>query len=227
MTISVTPIPRLTTFAAPALTLGTANAAGTAGTTIATDSTLLAFDTTVPASVAATAATGVAVVSARRDHVHTPYTNFVTVVKESTQSVNNTTTPVDDTVLKFAVGANEDWTFMVGAYMDETGATDADMDVKFVGPSGSSIVYGGHTINSNITDPGDVTRARFIGYSDGTVLATAGIDSSGTEKNFSIYMGSIINGSTAGTLQLQYAQNVARTHNSNMLAGTFIVGWKV
>jgi len=71
--IHVTPIPKLTEFAAPALTLGTANAAGSAITTIATNSTLLAFDTTVPTTISAygaSAATGSAVVASRRDHVH-------------------------------------------------------------------------------------------------------------------------------------------------------------
>jgi hypothetical protein len=73
MTIHVTPIPKLTAFAAPALTLGTANAAGAAKTTLATDSTLLAFDTTIPAANSfsvASSSTGSAVVAARRDHVH-------------------------------------------------------------------------------------------------------------------------------------------------------------
>jgi hypothetical protein len=70
MSIHVTPIPRLTTLVAPAYTLGLANAAGSAITATASDSTLLAFDTTVPASVAASNATGSATVAARRDHVH-------------------------------------------------------------------------------------------------------------------------------------------------------------
>jgi len=59
-----------TSFAAPALTLGTANGAGAATTAFATNSTILAFDTTVPASVG-TNATGSATVASRRDHVHT------------------------------------------------------------------------------------------------------------------------------------------------------------
>jgi hypothetical protein len=70
MAIHVTPIPRLTTLAAPAFTLGTSNVAGDALTAVASNSTLLAFDATTPAAVAATAATGSATVSARRDHVH-------------------------------------------------------------------------------------------------------------------------------------------------------------
>jgi hypothetical protein len=69
MSIVITPIPRLIDLAAPAFTLGTANAAGSAETAIASDSTLLVFDTTLPAATG-TAATGSATTAPRRDHVH-------------------------------------------------------------------------------------------------------------------------------------------------------------
>jgi len=69
MSINVTPIPRLIDLAAPSFTLGTANAAGSAVTAIASDSTLLTFDTTLPAATG-TAAVGTATVAPRRDHVH-------------------------------------------------------------------------------------------------------------------------------------------------------------
>jgi len=70
MSIQVTPIPRLTVLTVPAYTLGTANAAGSASTAVASNSTLLAFDATDPAEVAASAVVGTAVVASRRDHVH-------------------------------------------------------------------------------------------------------------------------------------------------------------
>jgi len=72
MSIYVTPIPRLTPFAAPALTLGLANAAGTAETALSTDSTLLAFDGVLPDAItfSQSGATGSAVVASRRDHAH-------------------------------------------------------------------------------------------------------------------------------------------------------------
>jgi len=72
MSIYVTPIPRLTPFAAPALTLGVANTAGTAETALSTDSTLLAFDGTLPDAItySQSGATGSAVVASRRDHAH-------------------------------------------------------------------------------------------------------------------------------------------------------------
>ncbi len=60
------------TFATPAIVLGTAAAAGAASTVIRSDSTIVAFDVTVPTTIAAgdTAATGSAAVASRRDHVH-------------------------------------------------------------------------------------------------------------------------------------------------------------
>jgi hypothetical protein len=83
MSIIVTPIPRIIDLATPAFTLGTANSAGTAQTAVASDSTLLVFDTTNPAAVAASAAVGSATVSARRDHVHAGTTATGTVVDEA------------------------------------------------------------------------------------------------------------------------------------------------
>ena len=58
-----------TGFATPAIVLGTAAAAGSATTSIRSDSTIVAFDTTLPANIG-TAATGTATTAARRDHVH-------------------------------------------------------------------------------------------------------------------------------------------------------------
>jgi len=72
MGINVTPIPRLIDLATPAFTLGVTNTAGAASTAVSSNSTLLAFDTTVPTTIAYSdsAATGSAVVSSRRDHTH-------------------------------------------------------------------------------------------------------------------------------------------------------------
>ncbi len=60
------------TFGTPALTLGTANAAGAIDEVIRRDATILAFDATVPVTQAFgdAAAVGAATVAARRDHKH-------------------------------------------------------------------------------------------------------------------------------------------------------------
>ena len=72
MSINVTPIPRLVELAVPALSLGTANAAGDATTAIASNSTILTYDATVPDAITfgQSGATGSSATAARRDHAH-------------------------------------------------------------------------------------------------------------------------------------------------------------
>ena len=83
MSINVTPIPRLTQLVAPAFTLGTANAAGDAITSIASNSTLLAFDAVAPANVVAgSAVVGTATTVSRRDHQHTDPAYHAAVVSK-------------------------------------------------------------------------------------------------------------------------------------------------
>ena len=97
MGISVTPIPRLTSLTTPAFTLGTANAAGDAITAVASNSTILTYDTTLPANVG-TAATGSAATAPRRDHVHGGVANIsARVYSSSTYDLAN----ASDTVILF------------------------------------------------------------------------------------------------------------------------------
>ena len=78
-----------TNFGIPGLTLTTANSEGT-GNAIRTGASILAFDTTDPAAVSASAAVGSAVVSARRDHVHSGVGGAGTVVDEAITRFNGT-----------------------------------------------------------------------------------------------------------------------------------------
>jgi len=93
-------------FATPAIVLGTAAAAGSASTAIRSDSTIVAFDATVPTSSAEgdAAATGSSAHAARRDHLHgresfaTP-----TIVLGSAAAGGAATTPIrsDATIAAF------------------------------------------------------------------------------------------------------------------------------
>lgn len=86
MTIHVTPIPKLTNFGTPGFTLGTTNSAGDSKIAVASNSTLLTFDTSVPASVSTANATGSATVASRRDHVHEGVTKSTIVATSRTAS---------------------------------------------------------------------------------------------------------------------------------------------
>tara|TARA_R110000751_G_scaffold94603_1_gene184645 strand:+ start:222 stop:830 length:609 start_codon:yes stop_codon:yes gene_type:complete len=72
MAINVTPIPKLAAMAAPAFVLGTSNAAGDANTVVASNSTLLAFDSTAPSTIAfgASPGAGSGTTASYRNHTH-------------------------------------------------------------------------------------------------------------------------------------------------------------
>jgi len=72
MTIHVTPIPSTIVLGTPAFVLGVANTAGDTGTAVASNSTLLMFDTTLPEALVYSqpGATGSSSTAARRSHAH-------------------------------------------------------------------------------------------------------------------------------------------------------------
>lgn len=105
MAIQVTPIPRLTVLTVPAFTLGTANAAGSAVTAVASDSTLLAFNSTLPDAITfgqsgdAGISSGLA---AGRDHAHAMAASptaavFARVIRTAGNVTTTSTTLVDAT----------------------------------------------------------------------------------------------------------------------------------
>ena len=72
MTINVTPIPKLTEFATPAVTFGTSAAAGVATSTIRSDSGVIAFNASVPDAITYGQSGGAGSVNfaSRIDHLH-------------------------------------------------------------------------------------------------------------------------------------------------------------
>ena len=96
MAIHVTPIPKLTEFASPAITLGTAAAAGSATSTIRSDSGLIAFNTSLPDAITYGQSGGAGSVNfaSRIDHLHAmaaATTNDIAAQVRSTanQSIND------------------------------------------------------------------------------------------------------------------------------------------
>jgi hypothetical protein len=112
MTITVTPIPQLVELAAPSFTLGTANAAGSAATAVASDSTLLAFDAVAVDAITLgqSGSVGTATVAPRRDHAHAmeaaPAPVFGRVVRTAGDVTTTSTSLVDFTgaTITFATG---------------------------------------------------------------------------------------------------------------------------
>lgn len=78
-----------TNFGIPGLTLTTSNAEGT-GNAIRTGASILTYDTTLPASVAASGSAGDSSTAARRNHVHPGVGGAGTVVDEAITRFNGT-----------------------------------------------------------------------------------------------------------------------------------------
>jgi hypothetical protein len=113
MAINVTPIPRLTVLATPAFTLGTTNTAGAAVTAVASNSTLLAFDGTLPDAITygQSGAAGSATVASRRDHAHAMAASendlvlIGTVVADASSTI--TVTGLDSTYDTYLIAASD------------------------------------------------------------------------------------------------------------------------
>lgn len=129
--------------------------------------------------------------------------------KTSAQTVNNSTTLVNDTQLLIAVPANTNCIF-TSRFLYTSGTTP---DIKFgftypVGTTGSYTLYGiasgGSALNAF-----HQTETSVSALEGGTAVACTMVGS------FSI-------GANAGVVQLQWAQNTQTASNTQVLAGSFI-----
>ena len=150
---------------------------------------------------------------------------FVTVIKNSSQTFT-TETLADDTDLTFSVGANEDWAFMAVIISEEVGQAGADLRNKFTGPSGSTLTYAVIGPAVSISDMGNVSLLHMPGTKTGASFGTGNSSDAGTELSTRVWWGSVLNGSTSGSVTLQSAK-FSPGGNQVVLQGSFITAWKV
>lgn len=132
------------------------------------------------------------------------------IVKETDEAVLNSTTLQDDDELLFAVAANEVWQFE-GVLIVNAHPTP-DIKLTFTGPTGAVGSYG---LISQDTSNNTVVGAAALGNVTG--IATA------AQLKAIRFWGGIHNGSTAGSLKLQWAQNTADAGASIYVqAGSYI-----
>jgi len=213
MTIHVTPIPKTVALTTPAFTLGTANAAGAALTAVASNSTLAAFDATVPTTIAygASAAAGSAAVAGRRDHTHGMAPGLAQSFDDVTaqQTINNSTA-FQTTTITHTVEADEDWAFQI--YLLYNSGSTPDLKLEWSGiPSGMSGNWTGIGYQANGTL--DIQSKTSLG-GDITCGGQSAV------FGFALY-GVMITGGTGGTLQLDFAQNTANASDSTIEVGSW------
>lgn len=150
-------------------------------------------------------------------NVNTYFVQHQLAYKTAGEVVNNSTSLQNDDHLAVAVSASTIYA-VEGVFIYNAANTTGDIKLNFTAPSGATLqaVYFGLTTATT-------------GASDSMQFgATAGGDLVGVSAGFGSYngtlavllMGTLIVSTTAGTLQLQWAQNSLSATNTTMLTGS-------
>lgn len=134
-------------------------------------------------------------------------------VKATNETVNNSTTYQNDNDLHFPIEADQ--TTIVSYSLFVFGNSTADIKFQVTGPSGSTVVGSVHAARSSDTVMTVSSLPAIVGAS------TAGGAQLCTLK------ATIINGATAGTVNLQWAQNTATVADTQLLAGSSLHAFRV
>lgn len=133
----------------------------------------------------------------------------IKALKALDQTVNNTATLANDNALSVAVVASAIYKFET--HIRYSTNTTANLKLVFTFPAGLTMKY-------DLIGKGNGTTVLDIFPSDQTTLQ--GVSGNGTVCRMA---GTITVAGTAGTLQLQWAQNVANVSNTVVQAGSHLI----
>jgi len=137
---------------------------------------------------------------------------FAKVIKSADQTVNNSTTKIDDDELLFTPAINKTYHGILLLCLDSSAV--ADMDLVFTVPTGATIF--GSVIGD--WDPG--TPVDWSNMASEWNLFTSGNDQV-IEQHFRLIMSS-----TAGAVTLQWAQGTAEVSDTKVLEGSLLLVWE-
>lgn len=136
--------------------------------------------------------------------------------KAADQFVNAVATIANDTDLHLSLVANAVYKFE--AYLVYDGSTTADMDVKWNVPTGITGGWSGQLFGSGASTTNSVQDLGQHAWGSTVTLGAVGV---ATEVCVPM-RGLIIVGSTAGTLQLEWAQHVSDATNLTVRTGSYL-----
>lgn len=146
------------------------------------------------------------------------FTSGAQIIRKTaeTQAVNNSTTLVNDDALLAALAANETVYFAV--HIVHIGNSTADFKAAFTVPAVATILWS--PPNGYINAAGS--------------LAADAVNSSGAALSFQgstvdigqLMVGVVRNSTTAGNLQLQWAQDTATVVDTKVLTDSFLMVWR-
>lgn len=143
--------------------------------------------------------------------------------KTADETVNNSATLQDDNVLKLVLGASGIWAFEL-QLLTSASATNTDWKFGWTVPAGCTMLWGSHQEGTSYVwdAPGVGTAPGALG-NESTVLV---VGSANVTGGFFV-RGVIRMSTTAGTVQLQWAQNTAQASNSIVLTDSILSAWKI
>jgi hypothetical protein len=153
------------------------------------------------------------------DHnaAHALLNGRVVVRKSADEIVNNSTTFQNDNHLLFAVAAGETW---VGRFVIfHTGDATADIKFAVTFPASTTIMYGARVMNASsnaVHTPGLITTS-------GGSLGASGNSAAGAVTEVMVACVATV----AGTVTLQWAQNVLTVADTTVKAGSFLIAERV
>lgn len=140
--------------------------------------------------------------------------NFIYAKQTSDLTKNSNTTLSDLTGLAFAVGASETWAFEFVM----KGQSNATADFKFTltGPSAPTAVWFGVAVSADLPTTAAVTAF-------GSSVSAGGSN----VEELIVIRGLLRNGSNAGTVQAQMAQNTSDAGTTVIRAESYVLAWRV
>jgi hypothetical protein len=164
--------------------------------------------------------------AASRAIINTNFTNLntdkvetssiVRAYKSTNETINNSSTFQNDDHLFFSIAANEAWAFTIFFIFTSEASAAADRNVKYrlVAPAGANILMHGDWYQDAAGD-GEFFNP-FVKQAFG-----------GPERRADVLTGHVINGSTGGTVNFQWAQNAANAFNTTAHTGSYLIAHRL
>lgn len=136
--------------------------------------------------------------------------------KAADQSVTSSTVLVDEATLQATIGANENWVFTWS--LSATFAAAGGIRIAVVTPSGATQLITASLVPDGILPGFQTTTTSGAAMAFAVTLGTAG---------FITVVATVLNGATAGTVKLQFAQAVSSLTATTVKASSSVVARKI
>ena len=166
---------------------------------------------------------GADVVTYSDGHIKNLTSSPLVVRKTADETVTSSTTLQDDDHLLFSIGASEIWAVEVVLFYNAS--TTGDIRVGMSGPSGVTVHHGHLALTPAVTTwNGDVNAFAFMGGSGSDSLTGGG---AGSDDVTFIYKALVVNGGTAGTMTIQWAQQSSHSTGTIVRANSYLIAHQV